>query len=244
MRTGANRDRIVMVALHGLVTSLAEIEFFLRPLMLGFPLKGIRWRVPRAPLRPVTLLGGQPARAWYDLCDWDDQRCQDPAGLEAATRAVEQLVEDERRNGVRPEQIVLAGFSQGGALALHAGLRLGHSVGGIVALSTALPAPVEIPSARPDSPPVFMAHGLLDAVVPSSWSSDSARLLETRGYDVRCQGYPIGHTVSWQELGDVAAWLECRVLDEPRRGRTPFSALAGALGRGAGKRVYAAQAAL
>jgi phospholipase/carboxylesterase len=241
-RVSANRDRIVIVALHGLVTSLAEIEFFLRPLMLGFPMKGIRWRVPRAPLRPVTLLAGQPARAWYDLCDWDDQQCKDEVGLQAATLAVEQMVEAERRNGVRAEQIVLAGFSQGGALALHAGLRLGYAIGGIVALSAALPAPAEIPAARPDSPPVFMAHGLLDAVVPSSWSGDSACLLEAQGYDVRCQGYPIGHTVSWQELGDVAAWLECRVLDEPRRGRTPLAALAGARARSEGSRAYAAQA--
>jgi phospholipase/carboxylesterase len=231
-----------MVALHGLVTSLAEIEFFLRPLMLGFPLKGVQWRVPRAPLRPVTLLGGQAARAWYDLCDWDDQCCKDPAGLEAATRAVEQMVEAERCNGVRPERIVLAGFSQGGALALHAGLRLRQPIGGIVALSTALPAPAEIPAARPDSPPVFMAHGLLDAVVPSSWSGDSARLLETRGYDVRCQGYPIGHTVSWQELGDVAAWLEGRVLDDRRRRRAPLADLANARMRSEASRVYAVQA--
>jgi phospholipase/carboxylesterase len=231
-----------MVALHGLVTSLAEIEFFLRPLMLGFPLKDIRWRVPRAPLRPVTLLGGQAARAWYDLRDWDDQRCQDPIGLEDATKAVEDMVEAERRSGVRPERIVLAGFSQGGALALHAGLRLRHPIGGIVALSTALPAPAEIPAARPDSPPVFMAHGLLDAVVPSSWSSDSARVLETRGYDVSSQGYPIGHTVSWQELGDVAAWLESRVLNDATPGRAPLAALAGARARSQSTPVYAAEA--
>jgi phospholipase/carboxylesterase len=137
---------------------------------------------------------------------------------------------------------VLAGFSQGGALALHAGLRLGHPIGGIVALSAALPAPAEIPAARPDAPPVFMAHGLLDAVVPSSWSGDSARLLEAKGYDVRCQGYPIGHTVSWQELGDIAAWLECHVLSDPRQRLKTLRAMADTRPRDEGSPAYAVQA--
>jgi phospholipase/carboxylesterase len=177
--------------------------------------KGVRWVVPKAPLRPVTLLGGQPARAWYDLVNWDPQ-CKDAEGIEAATCAIEQIVEQEIANGVRARQIVLAGFSQGGQLALHAGLRLRGSIGAVVSLSAALPFPDEIPAAEGATPPIFMAHGLLDSVVPSSWGSDSARLLESKGYEVAWQGYPIGHSVSWQELGDVAAWLEGRVAKAAR----------------------------
>lgn len=234
----ATDNRMVMVALHGLVTSVAEVEFFLRPLIWGFPVKGVRWRVPKAPVRPVTLLGGQPARAWYDLHKWDDPRCKDEAGIEAATRAVFGMIEAERKNGVPAKKIVLAGFSQGGALALHAGLRLGNAIGGIVALSAALPFPDQTPDAGPGSPPVFLAHGLLDAVVPSTWSAGSARVLESKGYDVRWQGYPIGHSVSWQELGDVAAWLEGGVLADSTRAASPVRAAR----RSLRSREYAAQA--
>jgi phospholipase/carboxylesterase len=202
-----------MIALHGLVTSPAEVSFFLRPLMWGFPLKGVRWVVPKAPTRRVTLLGGQPALAWYDLVNWDPL-CKDERGIDAAACVVSELVAAERKKGVPASRIFLAGFSQGGQLALHTGLQLGDSIGGVVALSAALPFPEQIPSAEKSAPPIFMAHGLLDSVVPSSWGSDSARLLEAKGYEVSWQGYPIGHTVSWQELGDVAAWLERRA---PRR---------------------------
>jgi len=229
-------SRMVMVALHGLVSSVAEVEFFLRPLIWGFPVKGVRWLVPKAPVRPVTLLGGQPARAWYDLHKWDDPQCKDEGGIEAAARAVEAMVEAERKSGVPAKKIVLAGFSQGGALALHAGLRLGNAIGGIVALSAALPFPEQIPDAGPSAPPVFLAHGLLDAVVPATWGADSARMLESKGYDVCWQGYPIGHSVSWQELGDVAAWLESRVLGTER------AAVTSAAKCSARSREYAAQA--
>ncbi len=243
MRTRATtaNNRMVMVALHGLVTSVKEVDYFLRPLMWGFPVKGVRWLVPKAPLRPVTLLGGQPARAWYDLLNWDPL-CKDAEGLEAATLAVERMVEAERSNGVPAKQIVLAGFSQGGQLALHAGLRLGNAIGGIVALSAALPFPDQIPEAGPGSPPVFMAHGLLDAVVPSTWGADSAGLLQSKGHNVSWQGYPIGHSVSWQELGDVAAWLESRVLAEPARASADRSSAVVAAKRSVPSREYAAQA--
>jgi phospholipase/carboxylesterase len=239
MRTPA-ADSMVMIALHGLVTSKAEVDFFLRPLMWGFPVKGVRWVVPKAPLRPVTLLGGQPARAWYDLVNWDPQ-CKDADGIEAAACAVQQIVDKEKAKGVRPEQIVLAGFSQGGQLALHAGLRLHGSIGAVVSLSAALPFPDQIPSAEETAPPIFMAHGLLDSVVPSSWGSDSASLLESKGYQVSWRGYPIGHTVSWQELGDVAAWLESRVASRSagRAAAAPRVASAQASER---SREYAAQA--
>jgi len=238
MRTPA-ADNMVMIALHGLVTSRAEVDFFLRPLMWGFPVKGVRWVVPKAPLRPVTLLGGQPARAWYDLVNWDPL-CKDAQGIEAATCAIEQIVLKEKANGVRAQQIVLAGFSQGGQLALHAGLRLRQSIGAVVSLSAALPFPDEIPAAEGAAPPIFMAHGLLDSVVPSSWGSDSARLLESKGYEVSWQGYPIGHSVSWQELGDVAAWLENRVAAKKtvRAATAPRAAVT----RNEASREYAVQA--
>ena len=236
MRTQA-ADNIVMIALHGLVTSRAEVDFFLRPLMWGFPLKGVRWVVPKAPVRPVTLLGGQPALAWYDLVNWDPL-CKDSDGLDAAAAQVSQIVAAERASGVAASRIVLAGFSQGGQLALHAGLQLGDSIGGVVSLSGALPFPEQIPSAERHAPPVFMAHGLLDSVVPSSWGSDSARLLESKGYDVSWQAYPIGHTVSWQELGDVAAWLEARKQRQP----VAHAAIAAAAVKSAGRsREYVAQ---
>src|SRR5262245_28147461 len=238
LRETSDNNRVVMIALHGLVTSRAEVDFFLRPLMWGFPLRGVRWVVPKAPVRPVTLLGGQPALAWYDLVNWDPQ-CKDEKGIDAAACAVSELVAAERKKGVPADRIVLAGFSQGGQLALHAGLQLGDSIGGVVSLSAALPFPEQIPGAEKAAPPIFMAHGLLDSVVPPTWGSDSARLLQSKGYDVSWQGYPIGHSVSWQELGDVAAWLEGRFAQPTAREALPKAAVSA---RRNERSEYAAQA--
>ena len=207
-------EAVSMIALHGVAASTDEVDQFISPLVERFPTKGVHWVFPKAPCRPVTVLGGRPALAWYDVLAWDRSR-MDSEGIEEATCSLNQILEAERLRGVPPERIVLAGFSQGGALALHAGLRLGAALGGIVALSSALPFLKGIPERQGACPPLFLAHGLFDTTIPFSVGQASARLLKLKGYDVQWQSYPIGHWISQTELSDVSRWLQSRVLSRP-----------------------------
>jgi phospholipase/carboxylesterase len=209
---------VLMVALHGVAVSPAEVERIIASLESGFPLKRARWIFPRAPWRPITLLGGRTALAWYDVLARDPSRI-DEAGLEQATRRLTELIGAERRNGSSRSPIVLAGFSQGGALALHAGIRLGDAVAGTVAVSSALPCPDGLPPSRPESPPIFIAHGLFDTVVPFSMGRASMRALVAKGYRVDWHTYPAGHWINGRCLRHVAGWLERAVLETPVRAR-------------------------
>jgi phospholipase/carboxylesterase len=135
-------DDVVMIALHGVAHSKSEVEQITAPLKRSFRLNGVRWVFPRAPWRRLTLLGGRPALAWYDLFD-KDRSSIDREGLEAATsRLCERIASHAAERDSR--SIVLAGFSQGGALALHTALRMGASLAGVVAVSAALPSLEEI----------------------------------------------------------------------------------------------------
>jgi len=212
---GSLRAVLSMIALHGLADSTAEVDQFVSPLVEDFPTSGVHWVFPRAPRRPVTLFGGRQAHAWYDVLARDRSR-MDEVGLERATSSLVSLVESERARGVPAHRIVLAGFSQGGALALHAGLRLAGSVGGIVALSSAVPLLDAIPPRVATSPPLFLAHGFFDRVIPFSLGHESKRLLVSKGYDVEWRTYPTGHTLRRRQLADVADWLERRVLSAVR----------------------------
>jgi phospholipase/carboxylesterase len=208
------RERVLMIALHGLATSPADVERFSANANANrFPLRGVRWIFPKAPTRRITLLGGRSALAWYDIRAWD-RSCMDEDGIEAACATVSDLISSQRKRGVPAQRIVLAGFSQGGVIALHAGLRLRGDIGGIVALSAALPFPQATPAAQPDSPPVFLGHGLLDTVVPFWMGLETARLLLSKGYRVHWRKYTIGHTLDERELSDIARWLDERVPSE------------------------------
>jgi phospholipase/carboxylesterase len=195
-----------LIALHGVMSSPAELRGFADPLMAGFPLKDVRWIFPRGRRRPFTYWGGRPAIAWFDMRGRGWSRV-DAVGIEEATRRVAAVIDAERRRGVPPGRIVLAGFSQGGALALHAGLRRPDAIGGIVAVSAALPDPDSIPLAGPSAPPVLLAHGVLDSVVPFHFGRHAERLLRSRGYRVEFRRYAIGHWVCPSELLDIADWL-------------------------------------
>lgn len=171
---------------------------------------GVRFVFPHAPLRPVTVNGGMVMRAWYDIAGFDTDTPEDRAGLAASVEIVRALVAREVDRGMPRQRIVLAGFSQGGAVVLHAGLAAAAPVGGVIGLSTYLPLP-ELLGAREAvtaDVPVLMAHGTADPVIPLALAERSAERLSALGVELSWRTYPMGHEVSRAEIEDISHWLE------------------------------------
>lgn len=211
IETGPHPDAAV-IWLHGLG---ADGNDFV-PVVgaLNLPNTSIRFVFPHAPMRPVTVNAGYVMRAWYDILGLEIDRREDEEGVRDSSALVGGYVQRERARGVDAERVVLAGFSQGGAIALHAGLRAPARLAGIMALSSYLPLAgslVAEASAVNRDVPVFMAHGTLDPVVPYRAGLRSRELLERLDYGVEWHEYRIEHTVSLEEIADIGAWLR-RVL--------------------------------
>jgi phospholipase/carboxylesterase len=171
---------------------------------------GLRFVFPHAPVRPVTVNGGMPMRAWYDIVGVDLVSRQDETGMRASIGALEQLIARENERGVPDERIVVAGFSQGGAIALAGGLRHSKPLAGIVALSTYLPMQDSFAaerSAANAATQVFWGHGTGDPIVPLSRGVQSRDLLQGLGYRVDWHTYPMPHSVNAQEVVDLRSWL-------------------------------------
>jgi len=170
----------------------------------------VRYLFPHAPRRPVTINGGFVMRAWYDIAHPSIDAQQDEAGIRSSQAAVEALIDQEVARGVAPGNIFLAGFSQGGAIALHTALRREIPLAGVLALSTYLPltgsAAGEASTASRQTP-VFMAHGLYDPIVPHALGAASRDTLQELGYAVEWHEYPMQHSVCGEELRDIEAWL-------------------------------------
>ena len=195
-----------IVLMHGLGADGHDFE----PIVpeLGMPATpAARFVFPHARVQPVTINGGARMRAWYDVTG--DGR-QDAAGIRASQARVEALIARERSRGIAPGAIVLAGFSQGGAMALHTGLRHPERLAGILALSTYLPLPdtlaQEASKANRDLP-ILMAHGTQDPVIPLSWAARSRDHLTSLGYALDWHEYPMPHSVCAQEIADISHWL-------------------------------------
>jgi len=175
-----------------------------------------RFIFPHAPHRPVTVNGGYVMRAWYDIIALDLSVAEDSQGIHTSALQLDAFIQREIHNGITANNIVVAGFSQGGAIALHSGLRYPQRLAGILALSTYLPlattVDVERNSANCDTP-IFMAHGDEDTVIPLAHALTSKDLLQELGYKVEWHGYEMPHSLCDQELHDIAAWLE-RVLSD------------------------------
>ena len=209
--TGPARSSVIWM--HGLGADAHDFEPIVPELRLPSEL-GIRFVFPNAPICPVTINGGMRMRAWYDVLSTDLPRREDPDGVYASQCAIDALLEREKKRGIPAERIVLAGFSQGGAMALHTGLRYSDTLAGILALSCYLPLASTLNSERRPAnqqTPIFMAHGDYDAVIPLRYGRQSAELLESLAYRVEWQKYDMGHEVCWEEIRDIAKWLE-RVL--------------------------------
>jgi phospholipase/carboxylesterase len=170
----------------------------------------LRFVFPHAPVRPVTINGGMPMRAWYDIFGFDLLSKQDEAGTRQSIAQVDALIAREQERGVPSERILLAGFSQGGAIALAGGLRHPQKLAGIIALSTYLPVAATLAderSAANANVPIFWGHGTLDPVVILQRGIDSRAALEALGYKVDWHTYPMPHSVCPEEIADLRQWM-------------------------------------
>lgn len=206
--TGANPSHSV-IWLHGLGADGNDFAPIV-PELVARDWPALRFVFPHAPVQPVTVNGGMPMRAWYDIVGFDLMSRQDEAGMRASIAAVEALIAREHERGVPSERIVLAGFSQGGAIALAGGIRHGQPLGGIVALSTYLPIAEIVAAERHAANArthVFMAHGAFDPVVPLILGDMSRKRLLDFGHPLAWHSYPMAHQVCPQEISDLADWL-------------------------------------
>lgn len=202
-----------VICLHGLGADGHDLKSVAAELRL--PLEsGVRFVFPDAPYRPVTVNNGTVMRAWYDILDADLTRREDSAAMRDSERLLGALIQSEMDSGIESQRIVLAGFSQGGAIALYTGLRYPQRLAGVAALSAYLPLAETLKDeASPSNKglPIMMAHGTEDGVVPVSKAAASRRLLCRLGYDITWRAYPMPHTLCAQEMRALSNWL-ARVL--------------------------------
>ena len=213
--TGKNPSASV-IWMHGLGADGNDFVPVVNELDLsGAP--AVRFVFPHAPKRPVTINNGFVMRAWYDVSFGDlegNSRRADERGVRESQAQIGALIEREVKRGVTVANIVLAGFSQGGAMALHTGLRYPEKLAGVMALSAYLPLADSLAleaTAANKATPIFMAHGTFDPVVPLMMGAGSMTLMAGLGYGVEWKQYPMQHSVCPEEIEDVGAWLR-RVL--------------------------------
>ena len=208
LATGADPAATV-IFLHGLGADGWDFVPIVRELPLPAELQ-LRFVFPHAPVRPVTINGGMAMRAWYDIAMTDIARLPDERGIRDSQKLVEELIAREAKRGMASNRIVLAGFSQGGAIALQAGLRHAEPLAGIVALSTYLTLEESLAAeaaAANKAVPILMAHGTQDEVVPLRLAEASRTALQAKGYNVEWHAYPMPHSVCGEEVEEVARFL-------------------------------------
>jgi phospholipase/carboxylesterase len=180
---------------------------------------GIRFVFPSAPSMPVTVNGGYVMPAWYDIIGRNLTDQEDAAGIHQSAAAIIELINREENRGIAYSNIVLAGFSQGCAMALHIGLRFPHQLAGIIALSGYLPLAMSLSIEKHSAnqtTPILMAHGIYDSVVVPQRAEASYALLEKMGYPVNWNEYPMEHSVSHEELMDISRFLR-QILIRPEK---------------------------
>lgn len=200
-----------VIWLHGLGADGHDFEPIVPELRLDGRLD-LRFVFPHAPVRPVTINGGMSMRAWYDIFSLDRDGPQDETGIRESSELLKALIERERERGQPYERILLAGFSQGGAIALHTALRFPHRLAGLMALSTYLPLHSSLADEMADFPgakalPVFIAHGSHDPMLPATLGRQSRDAIVRYGYDVEWHEYPMQHAVCAEEIADIRRWL-------------------------------------
>jgi phospholipase/carboxylesterase len=199
-----------IIWLHGLGADGHDFVPIVKELQLPEAL-GVRFVFPHAPVRPVTLKGGAQMPAWFDICDLRfEGHNPDEEGLAKAHQKLTTLIEQETALGIPSDKIILAGFSQGGALALYSGLHYQGKLGGVIALSTYFPtAKVNLALLTPsrNTLPIFMAHGTFDPVVPLRHGKKSREQLSELGLSIDWRTYAMMHTVCAKEVRDISVWL-------------------------------------
>ena len=205
----AGSARACIIWLHGLGADGHDFEPLIPQLGLVDTL-GVRVVLPHAPCRAVTINGGMEMRAWYDIKATDFSRGEDSEGIQASEQQLRALIQREMERGIPAARIVLAGFSQGGAMVLHSGLRYPQALAGILALSSYLPLAdtLETQAAAANRKvAIMMAHGTQDPVVPVMLALQSRDRLQQLGYDVNWHSYPMQHALCPEEISEVRDWL-------------------------------------
>lgn len=202
-----------VIWLHGLGADGQDFVPLVPELQLPSQL-ATRFIFPHAPVRPVTLNGGMPMRAWFDITGLDFEGTWDSEGIASSLERLDGLVKTETEHGVPRSRIVIAGFSQGGSVVLEYLIRRGGGLGGVVALSTFHRAGVQgVTAAAPESPPIFGAHGDYDPVVPYDLGERTISALARAGYAVTWHRYRMAHQVCAEEIRDLSRWLVPRLKD-------------------------------
>ncbi len=211
IETGVHAPDASVIWLHGLGADGYDFEPIVPELRLD-PGLNIRFIFPHAPMMPVTINQGFVMRAWFDIRTADISAEPDEKGIRASAELVSEIIDEQIAAGIKSERIVLAGFSQGGAIVLQAGLRYYKSLAGIIALSTYLPLADSLDDEKSDANadiPIFLAHGSDDPVVPVDLAYRSLKTLEQKGYTIEWPEYKcMAHGVSEQEIFHLAEWLE------------------------------------
>lgn len=212
LETGED-PRGCVIWLHGLGADGHDFEPIVPELRLPESLP-LRFVFPHAPVRPVTINGGAAMRAWYDILSLDRDGPPDETGIRSSASSLNDLIRCELGRGFASNRIVVAGFSQGGAIALHAALRFPGELAGAMALSTYLPLHKSLQAEVLDVAgcsllrmPIFMAHGSLDPILPIALGRESRDLLNASGFSVEWHDYPMGHAVCGEEINNIRQWL-------------------------------------
>jgi phospholipase/carboxylesterase len=199
-----------IIWMHGLGADGHDFEPLV-PELVEDDLPSLRFIFPNAPVRPVTLNNGYRMRAWYDIVGIDRRSAEDFDGIQASADAVGALVRRENESGIPSSRIAIAGFSQGGAMALHVATRHAAKFAGVIALSCYLPLARQFATERANAnlaTPIFMAHGMQDPVVPFQLGDDSRRVLEGTGFKVEWHAYAMPHSLCPDEIDDLRAFLK------------------------------------
>jgi len=209
-QTGAGPAHSV-IWLHGLGADGHDFAPLVPALHIAPP---VRFVFPHAPVRPITINGQARMRGWYDITGMDFERGQDRTGIEHSAAMLRALMARESGRGIAADHLFIAGFSQGGAVALHTAARFEQKLAGVIALSTYLPLADSLAAERSEAScrtPIFMAHGTRDPLIPVALARRSREHLMRAGYSVQWREYPIEHSVSPQEIDHIAGFLRARM---------------------------------
>jgi phospholipase/carboxylesterase len=204
-----NEHKASVIWLHGLGADGHDFESIVPELNLSDE-AGIRFIFPHAPIRPVTINGGMSMRAWYDVKSPNLRELEDVESIAESHVLINQYIAAEIEKGIPASKIILAGFSQGGAITLYTGLRYPQSLAGLLALSTYLPVPdrLESETSNHKNIPIMMAHGIADPVIPVDQGRTSFQTLKDHGYSVEWHEYMMQHAVCLEEINAISAWIK------------------------------------
>lgn len=215
--TDINEINASVIWLHGLGADGYDFEPVVKQLLKADALPNVRFILPHAPDRAVTRNNGYVMPAWYDVYGIIPVQQEDEAGIQASQRYIDALIQTEIDRGISSNRIVLAGFSQGGAIALHTTLRYPHRLAGVLALSTYLPLHSKLSTeahAANKNTPIFMAHGVFDDVISLDMSKLSRNLLQDSQYPVSWHEYRMAHSVCTDEIVDIEQFLKQVLLQD------------------------------